>query len=119
MNVFRIYFIIFIFSLSFAACKSHSSANANTSGKDSLAYIAPKPGDIPKEDFDRYYNAVKTFYNNDLVAKGFNGGMLVAKNGKVIYEDYHGYFNLPKKDSLTPHSAFHLASISKTFTAMA
>lgn len=119
MNVFRIYFIIFIFSLSFAACKSRSAANANASAKDSLAYVAPQPGDIPKEDFDRYYNAVKTFYNNDLVAKGFNGGMLVAKNGKVIYEDYHGYFNLQKKDSLTPHSAFHLASISKTFTAMA
>lgn len=119
MNIFRIYFIIFITSLSFTACKSRSAANANASAKDSLAYIAPKPGDIPKEDFDRYYNAVKTFYNNDLVAKGFNGGMLVAKNGRVIYEDYHGYFNLHEKDSLTPHSAFHLASISKTFTAMA
>ncbi len=119
MNVFRIYFIICIISFSFAACKSHPGANANASAKDSLAYIAPKPGDIPKEDFDRYYNAVKTFYNNDLVAKGFNGGMLAAKNGKVIYEDYHGYFDLRKKDSLTPHSAFHLASISKTFTAMA
>ncbi|MEO6639116.1 MAG: serine hydrolase domain-containing protein [Ginsengibacter sp.] len=119
MNVFKIDFIICIFSLSFAACKSRSAANANASAKDSLAYVAPKPDDIPKEDFDNYYNAVKTFYSNNLVAKGFNGGMLVAKKGKIIYEDYHGYFNLQKKDSLTPHSAFHLASISKTFTAMA
>ena len=119
MNVFRIYLIVFVFSVSIAACKSHSAANPDASAKDSLAYIAPQPGNIPKEDFDRYYNAVKTFYNNDLVAKGFNGGILVAKNGKIIYEDYHGYFNLQKKDSLTPHSAFHLASISKTFTAMA
>ena len=54
-----------------------------------------------------------------LYARGFNGAILVAKKGRVIFEDYHGYFNLFKKDSLTAHSAFHLASVSKTFTAMA
>ncbi len=83
------------------------------------AYIPPAPGDISKQDFDRYYNAVKDFYDKDFVGHGFNGGILVAKKGQVIFEDYHGYFNLFKKDSLTPHSAFHLASVSKTFTAMA
>ncbi len=119
MSVSRFFFIISIFSVFFAACKSRSGDKGRTANIDSLGYVPPKPGDIPKEEFDRYYNAVKTFYNNDLVAKGFNGGMLVAKKGKIIYEDYHGYFNLQKKDSLTPHSAFHLASISKTFTAMA
>ena len=74
---------------------------------------------FPGRILSRYYNAIKEFYDKDFVAKGFNGAILVAKKGRVIFEDYHGYFNLFKKDSLTSHSAFHLASVSKTFTAMA
>ncbi|MEO6221556.1 MAG: serine hydrolase domain-containing protein [Ginsengibacter sp.] len=119
MNLCRIYFITIIFYIFFASCNSGSTDRTGLGNKDSIPYIAPLPGDIPKEDFDRYYNAVKTFYNNDFIAKGFNGAILVAKKGKIIYEDYHGYFNLQKKDSLTPHSSFHIASVSKTFTAMA
>jgi CubicO group peptidase (beta-lactamase class C family) len=119
MNVLRFLFIPISFSLIFAACKSGTSKKSKIISSDTLTYVAPAPGKISKQDFDRYYNAVKNFYDNDLVAKGFNGGILVAKKGQIIFEDYHGYFNLRKKDSLTPHSAFHLASISKTFTAMA
>ena len=102
----------------FSACNS-GSANKSKPITADTAYVTPPSGNISKEDFDKYYNDVKTFFDRDLVAKGFNGGMLVAKKGQVIFEDYHGYFNLRKKDSLTPHSAFHLASVSKTFTAMA
>ncbi|MGH2564812.1 MAG: serine hydrolase domain-containing protein, partial [Ginsengibacter sp.] len=81
--------------------------------------MAPSPGTISKVEFDKYHNEVQDYYFHNLLNKGFNGGILVAKKGRVIFEDYHGYFNLKKKDSLTPHSAFHLASVSKTFTAMA
>ncbi|MEO8412973.1 MAG: serine hydrolase domain-containing protein [Ginsengibacter sp.] len=119
MNVSRFFFIPVTFSLFFAACTSGNTKRLPKISADSLTYVPPTPGYIPREAFDRYYNAVKDFYNNDLVARGFNGGILVAKKGRVIFEAYHGYFNLRKKDSLTPHSAFHLASISKTFTAMA
>jgi len=103
----------------FAACKSGTANKSRNISSDSLTYVASPPGEISTQDFDRYYNAVNDYYNKDLVARGFNGGILVAKKGCVIFEAYHGYFNLRKKDSLTPHSAFHLASVSKTFTAMA
>jgi CubicO group peptidase (beta-lactamase class C family) len=119
MNICRFFFIPIFFSLIFAACKSGSENKLKTTSSDSLTYIPPPPGEIPRQDFDRYYNGVKEFYNKDFIAKGFNGGILVAKKGRVIFEDYHGYFNLFKKDSLTSHSAFHIASVSKTFTAMA
>jgi CubicO group peptidase (beta-lactamase class C family) len=50
----------------------------------------------------------------------FNGSILVAKNGEIIYETYKGFRNpRVKKDSITPSTPFHLASISKTFTGMA
>src|SRR4029077_2332688 len=52
--------------------------------------------------------------------RGFNGSILVAKNGQVIYERYSGFKNVrQKKDSINEHTAFHLASVSKTFTGMA
>ena len=54
-----------------------------------------------------------------LLAEDLMEAYLLPKKGGVIFEAYHGFFNLNKKDSLTPHSAFHLASVSKTFTAMA
>jgi CubicO group peptidase (beta-lactamase class C family) len=50
----------------------------------------------------------------------FNGSVLVAKNGEIIYEAYKGFRNpRVKRDSITPSTSFHLASISKTFTGMA
>jgi CubicO group peptidase (beta-lactamase class C family) len=114
-----LFFISLSFSLVFAACKSGTNKKSKETSIDTLTYVAPKPGEISSADFERYHNAVKDFYDNDLVAKGFNGGILVAKKGRIIFEAYHGFFNLRKKDSLKPSSAFHLASISKTFTAMA
>jgi CubicO group peptidase (beta-lactamase class C family) len=110
--------ILFSLCLTFFGCKSGTNKLKKTN-KDSLTYIPPIPGNISPENFKRYHDGIKEYYEKNLVDKGFNGGILVAKNGQVIFEDYHGYFNLQKKDSLTKHSAFHLASVSKTFTAMA
>ncbi len=51
---------------------------------------------------------------------GFNGGLLVARNGVVVYERYSGFKDPSRhRDSVNSHTAFHLASVSKTFTAMA
>lgn len=115
----RFFFIPISISLFFAACNTGEAKKLKAPPVDSSAYIPPAPGYIPKKDFDRYYDGINDFYTNHLLARGFNGGILVAKKGRVIFEAYHGFFNLSKKDSLTPHSAFHLASVSKTFTAMA
>lgn len=54
-----------------------------------------------------------------MMAGHFNGSILVAKNGVVIYERYKGFRNPTRKlDSISDRTAFHLASVSKTFTAM-
>lgn len=58
-------------------------------------------------------------YDSMLGKHGFNGGILVAKNGEVLFEDYQGYANLATKDTITSNTTFHLASVSKTFTGMA
>lgn len=48
----------------------------------------------------------------------FNGSILVAENGKVIYRKAFGYANKEKKQLLKPEFCFDLASVSKQFTAM-
>jgi CubicO group peptidase (beta-lactamase class C family) len=119
MNKCRFFFIPIFFYFISVSCKSGSGNKLKNNLSDSVPYIRPASGNISMKDFDRYYDGIKEFYNKDFIAKGFNGAILVAKKGRVIFEDYHGYFNLFKKDSLTSRSAFHIASISKTFTAMA
>ncbi|MBL7129699.1 MAG: serine hydrolase [Ignavibacteria bacterium] len=48
----------------------------------------------------------------------FNGTILVAENGEVIYKKSFGFSNFLTKEKLTTNSMFDLASISKAFTAM-
>ncbi|MBN2174816.1 MAG: beta-lactamase family protein, partial [Bacteroidales bacterium] len=57
---------------------------------------------------------------NNLNKRGvFNGTVLYSENGKVVFEGAYGYSDFGKRDSLTVHSSFQLASVSKMFTAMA
>lgn len=118
----KFYNYLIVISLSlfvFASCNSGSAGNNKVGDKDSAGYHAPNPGDISAADSARLHNEIEAFYNKYFLRRGFNGAILVAKKGHVLFEDYHGSFNLMKKDTLTEHSPFHLASVSKTFTAMA
>ena len=49
----------------------------------------------------------------------FHGSLLVAKNGKVLYDSHVGYADFKKKEPLNDASVFQLASVSKQFTAAA
>ncbi len=49
----------------------------------------------------------------------FHGSLLVAKNGKILYDNQVGYADFKKKEPLNEASVFQLASVSKQFTAAA
>ncbi len=51
--------------------------------------------------------------------RGFNGNVLVAQKGKIIYENAIGWADYLHRDSLTINSVFELASVSKTMTGTA
>lgn len=51
--------------------------------------------------------------------RGFNGNVLVAKHGKIIYEKAIGWADYLHRDSLKISSKFELASITKTMTGTA
>ncbi|NCI46333.1 serine hydrolase domain-containing protein [Sediminibacterium soli] len=65
-----------------------------------------------------YANAIEPLYQSMLVRTGFNGSILLAKNGEIVFEDYRGMINFKTKEPITSSSVFHVASVSKTFTAM-
>ncbi len=51
--------------------------------------------------------------------RDFNGNVLVAENGKIIYQKSFGYADFPGKKLNAPNTLFPIASISKTITATA
>jgi len=53
------------------------------------------------------------------VRNGFNGAVLVAHRGALLYNQAFGIEGRRSKDSLTTSSVFELASVSKQFTAVA
>ncbi|MCA0364548.1 MAG: beta-lactamase family protein [Bacteroidetes bacterium] len=53
------------------------------------------------------------------VNAGFNGNVLVAQKGVVLFEGSYGFSNIEDTIRLNSHSKFQLASLSKTFTAVA
>jgi CubicO group peptidase (beta-lactamase class C family) len=48
----------------------------------------------------------------------FNGTVLIAKDGKVLFERHLGFADLARTVPLSGQSSFALASVSKQFTAM-
>jgi CubicO group peptidase (beta-lactamase class C family) len=64
-------------------------------------------------------NGQITHLLNDYHEKGeFNGAILIAEKGNIIYDTAIGFANLDTKEPLTTESVFYLASLSKQFTAM-
>jgi CubicO group peptidase (beta-lactamase class C family) len=60
-----------------------------------------------------------TFFENKFKATSFNGTVLFAERGRIIFEKSYGFADWKKKDSLTIESTFNLASASKPFTSVA
>jgi CubicO group peptidase (beta-lactamase class C family) len=65
--------------------------------------------EINFSSFDQYFNNLENF----------SGNVLVAVNGKSIYEKSYGYANIELKVKNTSKTKFRIGSITKQFTAMA
>jgi CubicO group peptidase (beta-lactamase class C family) len=88
--------------------------------KDSISIInllAPLP--INNAEAARIKLAAQKWFDSTLKINGFNGGIIVAKKGNIIFEAYNGLPNFPGIQPATSNTSMHIASVSKTFTAMA
>ncbi|HMC86442.1 MAG TPA: serine hydrolase domain-containing protein [Chitinophagaceae bacterium] len=67
---------------------------------------------------DRNNSLYDSIMKAELTLNGFNGNVLVAKAGKIIFQKSYGYRNYDTKELLDSNSVFELASITKQFTAV-
>ena len=63
--------------------------------------------------------AIDKYFSNLYRKRVFNGNVLVAQQGKVIFEKSYGYVDIRTKEPLQLNSVFQLGSVSKQFTATA
>ncbi len=108
---------LFVTVLILFAC-THSSRD-NKAEEDSLQYYPVTPEALNKEEFRLYFRKLSAFFDTTLLDRGFNGGILVAKNGAIVYEKYSGKTDIRKKDTLSATTPMHIASTTKTFTGIA
>ncbi len=68
---------------------------------------------------DNYTSRINEYLNAEIAVNQFNGNILIAKAGKIVFQQSIGYSNYSTKEKLTANSMFELASISKQFVAAA
>lgn len=109
----------FVIGVLLASCGQAAQRVKPVNQGDTSLKVVNIPPPLDPQDFKHYSNATSHFFDS-ILSKGFNGSVLVAKNGEVLYERYSGFKKLEnRKEVVDSHTAFHLASVSKTFTAMA
>lgn len=114
--VLRICLFIF-FCVSVYAC-TESTGNAGL--EKTVADVETHPlafRQLSPVELKDYHERVQEYYEKKY-GKYFNGSILVAKNGQIVFEDYKGLYDFQKQIPIDENSPFHLASISKTLTAM-
>jgi hypothetical protein len=79
------------------------------------------PETPPLSEADSLYlaNSCAGWYDKFLANSCFNGGVVIAKNGRVIFERYKGEAETGSGIPFESNTSIHIASVSKTFTAMA
>lgn len=62
---------------------------------------------------------IKAFIEQKINNQGFNGAILIVQNDKLLNKTIYGFSDIPNEKKLNENSVFQLASVSKTFTAVA
>ncbi|HTN38561.1 MAG TPA: serine hydrolase domain-containing protein [Arachidicoccus sp.] len=116
-----LFFLVASATIMVCSCGATKDKKPKKEKKEAVAHLYPADSSYfrPLSDAEKnhYKNEVEAAYHK-ILGPYFNGSILVAKNGQVIYEDYKGVADFRKRTPITIHTPMHLASISKTFTGM-
>ena len=116
-NTLRSLQLLLITPLLISSCSSNPKPAANKfehtvdEGKADSITLAYDPKNEDKR-IDEFMQMLHKKY-------AFNGNVLVAKKGKIVYEKAIGWADYLHRDSLKIDSKFELASVTKPFTATA
>ena len=115
LKVFAVLFLLFLAGFYFAdsSLRKPVTVNLPSFKKNIAENVVLTPKDLELR------SSSERFFQQTLLRSRFNGGILVSRNGKIIFEAYNGLTEVLKGDTINYSTSFHLASVSKTFTAMA
>lgn len=103
--------LLFFAFIALAACNSAEEKKAKQAKEQAVTDSIKLIYDPQKANQE-----IDAFMKNLHKKSAFNGNVLVAKKGKIIYENAFGWADYLRKDSLTINSKFELASVSKPLT---
>lgn len=124
MKLFRIIFFLAIFSLVLFSCKKENTDSEETKttlpnfGNIELDEVF-KENDSKLKNRDSIVSVIDSYYKNVWEKGDLWGGFLVAKGDEILYEGYRGFTQDNKQGPVNDTVALHVASISKSITAMA
>lgn len=113
----------YILFLWLASCKQEPkqiAENTESNEPDTVLHITPPNTKFAKlsKTYKKDKSYIAAHYYNKIWPKNdLSGGLLVAKNGEILFEKYGGYANIREKKAITPDTPLHLASVSKVLTA--
>jgi CubicO group peptidase (beta-lactamase class C family) len=89
---------------------------------ETRTYVFQKPPEFQESDKSKLNVMVATAQNwikSHFGTNVFSGGYLISWKGHSILEGYQGFAGYSEKKKISENTPIHIASISKTFTAMA
>lgn len=109
--------IIFLFFLLLLIARCQQEDKKETFNPTPVIKAAPKKiiGEVVKKEAQ----SIDAYFTSKYKSRQFNGCVLFAKKGKVVYNKAFGVANRRTQKELTTTSSFQLASVSKPFTALA
>jgi CubicO group peptidase (beta-lactamase class C family) len=98
-------------------CQS-STGNNTPSLVSATASYNPKFPQLSGAEIKRIKDSITQFFASNHFLNHLNGGILIAKNGTIVFEQYQGYSNPATRDSIDAETPIQIASTSKTFTGI-
>ena len=124
MKFLKALFFLVLFSLVLFSCKKGSSEEENSKttlpnfGNVDLDEVF-KRKDRKLENKDSIISVLDRYYKNVWEKGDLWGGFIVAKGDEILYEGYRGFAQGDSQQPINDTVALHVASISKSLTAMA
>ncbi len=119
----RIIAVFLVFTLTLTACHEKARQKQEKINPVLLQSILPPDSlylDLDAPRLTQQSHRLDSVFSRLQKLTGFNGTVLFAENGRLVYEKAFGFADVRRhRDSLTVDSQFQLASVSKMFTAAA
>ncbi len=109
---------LLLLSFLFIACKDKSKDFSQKNGtQNNQGEFFVSFNQLDKTYCNKQNKEISFLYNKLINKNDFYGQFLVAKNGKILFEDYEGFAYIEKKDKNHKNKPLHIASVSKVLTA--